>query len=716
MTPRIEDAVPPRSLAALHPPPSFFRPVSTLSEAEAAEELAWLAREIERHDRLYYVYAAPEISDAEYDALRRRNEAIEARFPHLMRPDSPSLRIGAPPAEEFAKVRHAVPMFTLDNAMNEEELRDWVQRIRRLLGLAAQEPLVFAGEPKIDGLSCSIRYENGLLVRAATRGDGFTGEDVTANVRTIREIPQRLVTHEPPPVIEIRGEVYMNRSAFLELNERRQAAGEPVFANPRNAAAGSLRQLDSRVTAQRPLRFFVWGWGEAEPPITGSYLGFLERVRTWGFPVNPLTRRLESVEELLAYHDELEQRRAELDYDIDGVVDKVDDIALQERLGFVQRAPRWAIAHKFDPEKALTVLREIAVQVGRTGALTPVALLDPVTVGGVVVRRATLHNEDYIRERDIRVGDTVIVQRAGDVIPQVLGVVREKRPPDAVPWQPPEHCPVCGSLAVRPPGEAIRRCTGGLFCPAQAVERLVHFVSRRAFDIVGLGDKQVRQLWEAGVLRNPVDIFRIPRDPGRRDAIRALPGWGEKKLANLIAAIEARRRIPLDRFIFALGIRHIGEVNARSLARHFRSFAAWRDAMHRLARGDEATRRQVEAIEGVGPVIAESLAEFFAEPRNAELVDELAREVEVEAVAAPAARESPIAGRTIVFTGELSRMSREEARALAESLGARVSESVSRRTDFVVVGERPGSKYRRAQELGVRILSEDEWYELVGLS
>jgi DNA ligase (NAD+) len=715
VTPRIEEDGPPRSLEKLRPPPSFFRPVGELSEAEAADELAWLAREIERHDRLYYVHAAPEIADAEYDALKRRNRAIEARFPHLMRPDSPSLRVGAAPAEEFAKIRHAVPMFTLDNAMNAAELAEWVARIRRLLGLGPDEPLDFAGEPKIDGLSCSIRYENGLLVRAATRGDGFTGEDVTANVRTIREIPQRLLTDAPPPLIEIRGEVYMNRSAFLELNERRQAAGEPLFANPRNAAAGSLRQLDSRITARRPLRFLVWGWGEADPPVTGSYLAFLERVRAWGLPVNPLIRRLRTIDELVAYHDDLEHRRAELDYDIDGVVDKVDDIALQQRLGFVQRVPRWAIAHKFDPEKAWTVLRDIVVQVGRTGALTPVAMLDPVTVGGVVVRRATLHNEDYIAERDIRVGDTVIVQRAGDVIPQVLGVVAERRPPDARPWQPPDRCPVCGSLAIRPPGEAIRRCTGGLFCPAQAVERLVHFVSRRAFDIVGLGEKQVRQLWEAGLVRNPVDIFRIPRDPAKRRALLDLPGWGARKVENLVRNIEARRRMPLDRFVYALGIRHIGEVNARSLARHFGSFEAFRQAMAKLAAGDPEARAEIEGIEGVGPVIAESLREFFAEPRNVALVDELARAIGIELLERPkTAPASPLAGKTVVFTGELSRTTRGEAKALAESLGAKVSDSVSRRTDFVVVGERPGSKARRAQELGIRILSEDEWYALVG--
>ncbi len=710
------DFVPPRHLSRLRPPPSFFKPVSELSEEEARQELGWLAYEIERHDRLYYVHNRPEIPDADYDALKRRNRAIEARFPHLIRPDSPSLRVGAPPAEEFAKVPHRVPMFTLDNAMNEQELREWVARIRRFLELAPDTPIDFVAEPKMDGLSCSIRYENGILVQAATRGDGFVGEDVTANVRTIQEIPQHLMGDEPPPVLEVRGEVYMNRQDFERLNEQRAAAGDPPFANPRNAAAGSLRQLDSRITAQRPLRFFVWGWGEADPPITGTYSGFLERMREFGFPVNPLFRRCRSEEELVAYHDQLEARRFELPYDIDGVVDKVDAIELQERLGFVQRVPRWAIAHKFSPQRAYTRIRDIVVQVGRTGALTPVAELEPVTVGGVVVRRATLHNEDYIQSKDIRIGDTVVVQRAGDVIPQVVEVVFEKRPPDAKPFRFPDHCPICGSLAIRPPGEAIRRCTGGLFCPAQRVERLKHFVSRRAFDIEGLGRKQIPQLMEAGILESPVDLFRLRKSPEKLARLEALEGWGRRKIENLLNSIEARRKIPLDRFIYALGIRYVGEVNARILARHYRDFPTWYEAMRRLADGDAEVRAELESIEGIGPTIAEALSEFFCEPRNRRLVEELAREVEIEPVRGPAAESSPLAGRTVVFTGELSRMSREEARRRAEELGAKVTNSVSRRTDFVVVGENPGSKFEKARQLGVRIVDENEWYRMIGLS
>ncbi len=714
MTPRREKPVPPRSLRKLGPPPSFFRPVAELAEEEAREELAWLAREIERHDRLYYLHDRPEISDAEYDALKLRNRAIEARFPHLRRPDSPSLRVGAPPAEEFGKIRHAVPMFTLDNAMDAGELRDWAARVRRFLGIDPAVPLDYVAEPKMDGLSCSLRYENGLLVSAATRGDGYTGEDVTANVRTIREIPQHLMTDHPPSVLEIRGEVYMNRADFDRLNAEREARGEPLFANPRNAAAGSLRQLDSRVTATRPLRFFVWGWGEADPPVTGTYSAFLERARELGFPVNPLTRRCSDEAELIAYHDELEQRRFELPYDIDGVVDKLDDIALQERLGFVQRTPRWAIAHKFSPQKAFTRIRDITIQVGRTGALTPVAELEPVTVGGVVVRRATLHNEDYVAGKDIRIGDTVVVQRAGDVIPQVVEVVREKRPPDSRPFAFPDRCPVCGSLAIRPPGEAVRRCTGGLFCPAQRVERLKHFVGRRAFDIEGLGRKQIPRLMEAGILESPVDLFRLPKDRRRRERLAGLEGWGEKKIRNLLAMIEARRHVALDRFVFALGIRYVGEVNARILARHYRTFEAWREAMEKLAAGDEGVREELEAIEGIGPTIAEALAEFFREPRNRRLVDELAREVEIEPAEVPATTAAPLAGKTIVFTGELSRMSRSEARKRAEALGAKVTGSVSRRTDIVVVGTDPGSKLARARELGVRVVSEEEWYDIVG--
>ncbi len=704
---------PPAQLARLRPPPSFFKPVAALTEEEAREELAWLAREIERHDRLYYVLAQPELADADYDWLKRRNRSIEERFPHLRRPDSPSLRLGAPPAEEFAKVRHRVPMFTLDNAMTAEEVREWVARVLRLLDRQPGEGLVFVADPKIDGLSCSLRYEGGLLVQAATRGDGFVGEDVTANVRTIREIPQRLLSDDPPPLLEVRGEVYMDKEDFARLNREREARGEAPFANPRNAAAGSLRQLDSRITARRRLRFFAWGWGEADPPVRGSHWEMLNRLARLGFPINPEARRLETVEELLRYHDRLEERRYALSYDIDGVVYRVDDLALQERLGFVQRAPRWAIAHKFSPEQAVTRLQDIVVQVGRTGALTPVAVLEPVTVGGVVVSRATLHNEDYIQGKDIRIGDLVVVQRAGDVIPQVLRVVAERRPPDARPFRPPERCPVCGSLAVRPPGEAVRRCTGGLFCPAQRAERLVHFVSRRAFDIQGLGRKQINQLLDAGLIADPVDLFRLARDSERQVRLAALEGWGAKKVANLVRAVEARREIPLARFIYALGIRHVGEVTARAIADTFGSLEAWLKAMEALARGDAAARERLEQVEGVGPGVAEALAEFFREARNLELVRALVREVRVLAVRREETRSAPLAGKTVVFTGELSRMSRDEARARAQALGAKVTSSVSRRTDLVVVGRDPGSKLQRARELGIPTVSEQQWYQLL---
>ncbi len=561
--------------------------VGKLSAAEAEAELIRLAKELAHHDRRYYRDDSPELSDAEYDALRRRNIAIEQRFPSLIRPDSPSLRVGVAPAEAFGKVTHTVPMLSLDNAMAEEEVREFVARIRRFLNLPADAPLDFVAEPKIDGLSCSLRYEDGWLVRGATRGDGTVGEDVTANVRTIRDIPQRLEGDDPPRVLEVRGEVYMERSDFLQLNERRLAKGEPPFMNPRNAGAGSLRQLDSKITAERRLRFFAYAWGEADPPIDGAYSGFLNRLKSMGFRVNPETAHCTTTDELLAYQQRIAEQRHALPYDIDGVVDKVDRIDLQGRLGFAGRAPRWAIAHKFAAQQAETVLNAISIQVGRTGALTPVAELAPITVGGVVVARATLHNQDYIEAKDIRVGDTVVIQRAGDVIPQVVEVVLARRPADAVPFVFPDHCPQCCSLAVRPEGEAIRRCTGGLICPAQLAERLRHFVARDAFDIEGLGRKQVPQLLEAGLIKSPVDLFRLARDEAELAKLSELEGWGAKKIAKLKEAIEARRSIPLERFIYALGIRFVGEVNAKVLARHYGTFERWRAAMLQLAAGDE---------------------------------------------------------------------------------------------------------------------------------
>jgi DNA ligase (NAD+) len=550
-------------------------------------------------------------------------------------------------------------------------------------------------------------------VRGATRGDGMVGEDVTANVRTVRDIPQRL-DGDPPPLLEVRGEVYMERADFAALNAARELAGEPLYMNPRNFAAGSLRQLDSAMTAKRPLRFFAYAWGEAQPPVEGSYHAFLERIRELGLPVNPLVKRLSSTEQLLAYQRSIGEQRASLPYDIDGVVYKVDSIELQRRLGFVGRAPRWAIAHKFPAQQAQTVVERIAIQVGRTGALTPVAELRPVTVGGVTVSRATLHNQDYIEQKDIREGDTVVIQRAGDVIPQVVEVVPAARPEGARPFVFPETCPECGSAAVRPPGEAIRRCTGDLVCPAQLTERLRHAVSRGAFDIEGLGRKQVPQLMAAGILASLADLFRLARDEQRLAKLRELEGWGEKKVQNLVAAIDARRRIPLDRFIYALGIRFTGEVNARLIARHYGDYEAWRAAMTAIARGDAAAREELDAVDGVGDTLIEALSEFFAEPHNRAALDSLVAELEIAPVAAPASSASALAGKTIVFTGTLTRMTRAEAKSRAEALGAKVAGSVSRSTDFVVAGAEAGSKLKNAQALGVTVLDEDAWLKLAG--
>lgn len=685
-----------------------------LSEAEAEAELAWLAAEIARHDRLYYQADAPEISDADYDALQRRNAAVEEQHPGLIRPDSPRFRVGAPPTEAFGKVEHKVPMLSLDNAMDEAAVREFLARIRRFLNLAADAPVDLVAEPKIDGLSCALRYEDGLLVRGATRGDGTVGEDITANVRTIRDIPQRL-TGEAPPVLEIRGEVFMELEAFQALNARREEEGKPLFANPRNAAAGSVRQLDSKITATRNLRFFAYGWGDAEPAVTGTYSGFLDRLQTLGLRVNPLTRHCESADELLAYHAEIAEKRAALGYDIDGVVYKVDDLRLQERLGYVGRAPRFAIAHKFPAQQATTRINDIVIQVGRTGALTPVALLEPITVGGVVVSRATLHNEDYIKDKDIRIDDFVVIQRAGDVIPQVVEVVTDRRPADATPYEFPDHCPECGSLAVRPEGEAVRRCTGGLVCPAQVEARLEHVVGRDALDIEGLGKKQVPQLIEAGLLRSPADIYRLTRDPAKRERLETLDGWGKKKIEKLDAAIEARRSIPLDRFILALGIRFIGEANARLLARHYGTLEAWKAAMLAVAEGDADASAELGDIDGIGPRLVEAIAEFFAETHNLEALDDLAAELEIEPAASPTASDSPLAGKTLVFTGSLETMTRAEAKALAEKLGAKVAGSVSRKTDFVVLGADAGSKAKKAAELGVTTLDEAAWLDRAGV-
>ena len=701
---------------------------------EAARTHARLGEEIAGHDRRYYQNDAPTVSDADYDALRRRYEAIEAQFPELRGMDSLSEKVGAAPAAKFAKVRHAVPMLSLGNAFADEDVEEFVARVRRFLGLATEVDVTLTAEPKIDGLSCSLRYENGVFVQAATRGDGFEGEDVTANVRTIGEIPQRLKGDDVPAVFEVRGEVYMGHDAFAALNERQQEAGKPLFANPRNAAAGSLRQLDPKITASRPLRFFAYAWGEVSEGglPADTQFGVIEAFARWGLPTNPLTVRCHSAAELLAHYRMIGEQRAALGYDIDGVVYKVDSLALQGRLGFVSRSPRWALAHKFPAQRAITRLERIEIQVGRTGALTPVAKLTPVTVGGVVVSNASLHNEDYIRGIggngepirggvDIREGDWVTIQRAGDVIPQVVDVELERRPADAKRYDFPTLCPACGSHAVREEGEAVRRCTGGLVCPAQAVERIRHFVSRDAFDIEGLGEKQVQAFFEAGLVKQPADIFTLEaRDsaPGALTRLKNREGWGETSARNLFAAIAARRQVPVNRFLYALGIRHVGETNAKRLLRHFPTIEALRETALAAVppgethpKGNEAWAELV-GIEGIGAVVAEAVVDFFGEPNNQAAVDALLREVTpapMEAIASAGA----VSGKTVVFTGALEKMTRDEAKAMAERLGAKVAGSVSKKTDYVVAGADAGSKLAKARDLGVAVLTEDEWLALV---
>ncbi|MBV8455808.1 MAG: NAD-dependent DNA ligase LigA [Acetobacteraceae bacterium] len=678
---------------------------------QAGEELEKLAAEIARHDRAYYQQDAPLISDAEYDALRRRNAEIEAWFPELIRPDSPSRRVGAAPEGGFAKVRHREPMLSLDNAFDEGDFRDFVARARRFLGLRSDAPLAMVAEPKIDGLSINLTYEYGRFVRGATRGDGTEGEDVTANLQTMSAVPKRLKV-KAPALIEIRGEVFMTKADFLALNDAQAAAGQRVFANPRNAAAGSLRQLDARITAGRKLSLFAYAMGEASERIAQTHWEYLHLLREWGFHVNPHIRQVASEVEAAEYYAAMALERASLGYDIDGAVYKINDLELQRRLGFVGRTPRWATAWKFPAEQATTVLKDIRIQVGRTGALTPVAELEPVNVGGVLVRAATLHNEDEIARKDVRIGDTVVIQRAGDVIPQIVSVLKERRPRNARPFVFPDRCPACGSHAVRPPAEAVRRCTGGLICPAQRVERLIHFVSRPAFDIDGLGVKTVQEFFAEGWLSSPADLFRLP---AREKEITAREGWGELSARNLVRAIEARRRIPLARLIYALGIRRIGERNAQLQARHYGSFANWRAQMLAATIVGSEAREELGSILGIGPAIATELADFFAEPRNLAALDELAGELMIEDAGGGEAADSALAGKTIVFTGSLESMTRPEAKARAEALGAKVTDSVSRKTDFVVVGADAGSKARKATELGVKVLNEAEWRSLAWL-
>ena len=689
---------------------SSLDPVDGLTEAEAAAELAQLAGELAEHDRAYHRDDAPTIDDAGYDALKQRNRAIEARFPGLIRSDSPSAQIGAPPDGSFAKHKHIVPMTTLDNVFDRAGFEGFVARARRFLGLK-DERLPMVAEPKIDGLSISLTYEHGALARGATRGDGATGEEVTANLRTMRAVPQRL-RGDAPDLIEIRGEVFLAKADFLALNEAQAAAGHRLFANPRNAAAGSLRQLDVSVTAGRPLSLFAYAQGRSSAPVAMSHWDYLRQLQSWGFTVNPLSERLEDAEAAEAFQRRLALDRGSLGYDIDGVVYKIDELALQDRLGFVGRAPRWATAWKFPAEQAITRLREIRIQVGRTGALTPVAVLEPVNIGGVLVTRATLHNEDEIARKDVRVGDRVQLQRAGDVIPQIVAVLPAgpEDPPRAEAFRFPDTCPACGSRAERPPGEVVKRCTGGLICPAQTVERLIHMVSRSAFDVDGLGEKTIAEFHAEGLLQAPVDIFGLAR---HEQDIAAREGWGPVSAANLVRALQARRTISLARFIFALGIRRIGENNARLLARHYGSYRSWRTRMQQATVVGSDERLALGSIIGVGGGIAEELVQFFCEPHNRDAVDALAAVLTIEDE--ESRNGGALSGKTIVFTGSLSSMTRPEAKAVAERLGAKVTDSVSKNTDIVVLGTDAGSKAKKAAELGLETLDEAGWRRLACL-
>ena len=686
--------------------------------ADAAARAAELRAQIAHHNRLYYDQDEPEISDAAYDALLNELRTLESSHPELVTSDSPTQRVGTALSGKFPKVRHAVPMLSLANGFTAEDVNDFIDRVRRFLKLGADEPIELTAEPKIDGLSLSLRYERGVLARGATRGDGTVGEDVTANVRRVSDIPAKMRGRGAPDVCEVRGEVYMGRAAFLKLNEEQSAAGRAVFANPRNSAAGSLRQLDPGVTAARPLHFFAYAWGEMSRMSADTQWGMLEWLGRCGFPTNPLSRLCRSVEELLAFHHGIELERARLDYDIDGVVYKVNRLDWQRRLGFVGRDPRWALAHKFPAQKAVTTVNAIELQVGRTGALTPVAKLAPVNVGGVVVSNATLHNEDYIRELDVRIGDTVTVQRAGDVIPQVLGVVLELRPEHTKAFAFPRTCPcplataVMRDVTATGKEGAISRCSGELACPHQRIEHLRHFVSRRAFDIEGLGEKQVNLFYEKGWVKEPAEIFTLEKRNSKEVRLEEEEGFGETSVRNLFAAIKARATISLERFIYSLGIRHVGETTARSLARGYGTFAAFRAACRHLAEGSVEARQELDAMDQIGDTVIESLTAYFSESHNTGMVDRLASEVRILDAERPAA-ESPIAGKTIVFTGRLEQMTRDEAKALAERLGAAVSGSVSKKTDLVVAGPEAGSKLKKAQELGLQVLDEGAFLELV---
>ena len=703
--------------------------VAKLTKAQAKVEHMRLALELEGHDKRYYQDDAPSVTDAEYDALRQRYNAIEKRFPEFVTSDSPSQKVGAAPSGRFRKVRHAVPMLSLDNAFAEEDVIDFVGRIRRFLKLGDDDKIDFSAEPKIDGLSMSLRYEGGELVTAATRGDGAEGEDVTANIRTLEDVPQKLKGRNVPDVCEVRGEVYMTKGAFLALNKKQVEAGEAPFANPRNSAAGSLRQKDPTITASRPLGFFAYAWGEMSAMPEETQSGMIGWFQRCGFKTNPLTKLCHSTDQLVAFHRKIEQQRAELDYDIDGVVYKIDRLDWQERLGFVSRTPRWAIAHKFPAERATTVLRDIEIQVGRTGSFTPVGKLEPVGVGGVIVQNVTLHNEDYIKGiggdgeqlrdgRDIRIGDTVVIQRAGDVIPQVVDVVIDKRPKNAKEFHFPKKCPcplhtdvVREETATGEEGSRAR-CTGEFACPFQKIEHLRLFVSRRAFDIDGLGEKQIQYFFDEGWVKEPADIFTLPKRNARLK-LEEIEGYGETSVRNLFASIEGRRRISLERFIYALGMRHVGETTALALARGYGSWQAFHDAGLKVAKGDEETIAEMDALDQIGDTVIKSVAAYFGESHNRGIVERLTKEVEILDAEKPKSN-SAVAGKTVVFTGSLEKMTRDEAKATAERLGAKAAGSVSKKTDYVVAGPGAGSKLAEAKKHGVAVLTEDEWLKLIG--
>jgi DNA ligase (NAD+) len=703
--------------------------VAGLTRAQAKTEHMRLALELEGHDRRYYQDDAPNVTDAEYDALRARFNAIEKRFPELVSAESPSQKVGAAPSGRFRKVRHALPMLSLDNAFAEQDVTDFVGRIERFLKLP-DDKIDFSAEPKIDGLSMSLRYEGGVLVTAATRGDGAEGEDVTANIKTLEDVPQKLKGRNIPDICEVRGEVYMTKSGFLALNERQKAAGDTVFVNPRNSAAGSLRQKDPSITASRPLGFFAYAWGEMSAMPEDRQSGMIGWFERCGFKTNPLTKLCHSIEQLIDFHRSIEEQRAKLDYDIDGVVYKVDRIDWQERLGFVSRTPRWAIAHKFPAERAMTVLRDVEIQVGRTGSFTPVGKLEPVGVGGVIVQNVTLHNEDYIKGvgnkgevlregRDIRIGDTVVIQRAGDVIPQVVDVVIDKRPKGAKEFHFPKKCPcplhtdvVREETAAGEEGSRLR-CSGEFACPYQKIEHLKLFVSRRAFDIDGLGEKQLQYFFDEGWVKEPADIFTLPKRNSRLK-LEQIDGYGETSVRNLFGSIEARRKIALERFIYALGMRHVGETTALALARGYGSWDAFHDAGLKVAKGDEETIAEMDALDQIGDTVIQSVAAYFGESHNRGIVERLVDELQEIIEAEKPRSNSPISGKTVVFSGSLEKMTRDEAKANAERLGAKAASSVSKKTDYLIAGPGAGSKLAEAKKHGVTVLTEDEWLKLVG--